>query len=44
MYVGGGLCGWRADCGGQPVRTALHTINKYVSKTVCESHTWRLAS
>ena len=37
--VGGG--GWGV-VGGQPLRTALHTISISLQNSFCESHTWRL--
>ena len=37
--VGGDVGG-----GGQPLRTALHTISISLQNSFCESHTWRLVS
>ena len=48
---GGGAPGVRWGCtgclmgeGGQPLRTALHTISISLQNSFCESHTWRLVS
>ena len=38
------VCVCVCGVGGQPLRTALHTISTSLQNSFCESHTWRLVS